>query len=145
MKAVSSSLSDVAPDLPDLLRDHHAPHDRLGALPKVQVCFALVAFSLHSQACLLTVCFRGCSYTKALMFLVYSYQYNQELLSGGLYRGHSQELIGCYRRACLQVRRVEQGGRWSKATGGARRRVEQGSGWSMRVGGARWRVEHVSW
>lgn len=47
---------------------------------------------------------RVCSYSKALMFLVCSYQSNQELLSGGLHRGHPQELLGCYRRACLLVR-----------------------------------------
>lgn len=57
--------------------------------------------------CPLTVCLRVCSYSKALMFLVYSYQYNKELLSGGLYRGHHQELIGCYRRACLLVRQEQ--------------------------------------
>uniref|UniRef100_H3CKN5 ubiquitinyl hydrolase 1 n=1 Tax=Tetraodon nigroviridis TaxID=99883 RepID=H3CKN5_TETNG len=45
--------------------------------------------------------FQKSSYSQALAFLVYSYQYNKELLSGGLYRGHHQELIGCYRRACL--------------------------------------------
>lgn len=61
-------------------------------------------FSHCCQVCLLTVCFCLRSYTKALMFLVYSYQYNKELLAGGLYRGHHQELIGCYRRACLLVR-----------------------------------------
>lgn len=62
---------------------------------------------LGSQVRLLTVCLRLCSYSQALAFLVYSYQYNKELLSGGLYRGHHQELIGCYRRACLLVRREE--------------------------------------
>lgn len=73
--------------------------------------------------CLLTVCFRLCSYIKALMFLVYSYQYNKELLSGGLYRGHHQELIGCYRRACLLVssRRVET----SVLASGCSRRIEE--------------------
>lgn len=39
------------------------------------------------------------------MYLVYSYQYNKELLSKGLYRGHSEELLGHYRRECLLVRR----------------------------------------
>lgn len=60
---------------------------------------------LRSRVGLLTVCSRLRSYAQALAFLVHSYQSNQELLSGGLYRGHEQELLGCYRRACLLVRR----------------------------------------
>lgn len=75
--------------------------------------------SFHS---LLSGVFADCyfclrSYTKALMFLVYSYQYNKELLAGGLYRGHHQELIGCYRRACLLVRQEACGAqhaRWRR-------------------------------
>lgn len=39
------------------------------------------------------------------MYLIYSYQYNRELLSKGLYRGHSEELLGHYRRECLLVSR----------------------------------------
>lgn len=38
------------------------------------------------------------------MYLIYSYQHNEELLSEGLHRGHQQELIGYYRRECLLVR-----------------------------------------
>uniref|UniRef100_A0A8C9YPP7 Ubiquitin carboxyl-terminal hydrolase 25 n=1 Tax=Sander lucioperca TaxID=283035 RepID=A0A8C9YPP7_SANLU len=38
---------------------------------------------------------------EALMYLIYSYQYNKELLSKGLYRGHDEELLGYYRRECL--------------------------------------------
>lgn len=45
------------------------------------------------------------SYAEALMYLIYSYQYNKELLSKGLYRGHSEELLGHYRRECLLVSR----------------------------------------
>uniref|UniRef100_A0A4W6E2U2 Ubiquitin carboxyl-terminal hydrolase 25 n=1 Tax=Lates calcarifer TaxID=8187 RepID=A0A4W6E2U2_LATCA len=41
------------------------------------------------------------SYVEALMYLIYSYQYNKELLSKGLYRGHDEELLGHYRRECL--------------------------------------------
>uniref|UniRef100_A0A8C3G285 Ubiquitin carboxyl-terminal hydrolase n=1 Tax=Cyclopterus lumpus TaxID=8103 RepID=A0A8C3G285_CYCLU len=41
------------------------------------------------------------SYMEALMFLIYSYQYNKELLSKGRYRGHDEELLGHYRRQCL--------------------------------------------
>lgn len=37
------------------------------------------------------------------MYLIYSYQYNKELLSKGVYRGHSEELLGFYRRECLLV------------------------------------------
>uniref|UniRef100_A0AAQ5YUK1 Ubiquitin carboxyl-terminal hydrolase 25 n=1 Tax=Amphiprion ocellaris TaxID=80972 RepID=A0AAQ5YUK1_AMPOC len=37
----------------------------------------------------------------ALMYLVYAYQYNKELLLKGLYRGHDDELLGHYRRECL--------------------------------------------
>lgn len=41
---------------------------------------------------------------EALMYLIYSHQYNRELLSKGLYRGHDEELLGHYRRECLLVR-----------------------------------------
>uniref|UniRef100_A0A3Q3VWZ5 Ubiquitin carboxyl-terminal hydrolase 25 n=1 Tax=Mola mola TaxID=94237 RepID=A0A3Q3VWZ5_MOLML len=41
------------------------------------------------------------NYVEALMYLIYSYQYNKELLSKGLYRGHNEELLGHYRRECL--------------------------------------------
>uniref|UniRef100_A0A673Z497 Ubiquitin carboxyl-terminal hydrolase 25 n=1 Tax=Salmo trutta TaxID=8032 RepID=A0A673Z497_SALTR len=41
------------------------------------------------------------NFVEALMYLIYSYQYNRELLVKGLYRGHDDELIGLYRRECL--------------------------------------------
>ncbi|XP_068600810.1 ubiquitin carboxyl-terminal hydrolase 25 isoform X3 [Brachionichthys hirsutus] len=45
--------------------------------------------------------FQKTNYAEALMYLIYSYLYNKELLSKGLYRGHSEELLGHYRRQCL--------------------------------------------
>uniref|UniRef100_A0A8C9YQI1 ubiquitinyl hydrolase 1 n=1 Tax=Sander lucioperca TaxID=283035 RepID=A0A8C9YQI1_SANLU len=45
--------------------------------------------------------FQKTNYIEALMYLIYSYQYNKELLSKGLYRGHDEELLGYYRRECL--------------------------------------------
>ncbi|XP_039633201.1 ubiquitin carboxyl-terminal hydrolase 25 isoform X4 [Perca fluviatilis] len=45
--------------------------------------------------------FQKTNYMEALMYLIYSYQYNKELLSKGLYRGHDEELLGYYRRECL--------------------------------------------
>ncbi|XP_066555654.1 ubiquitin carboxyl-terminal hydrolase 25 isoform X2 [Amia ocellicauda] len=45
--------------------------------------------------------FQKRSYVEALMYLIYSYQYNKELLSKGPYRGHDDELIAHYRRECL--------------------------------------------
>uniref|UniRef100_A0A8C4EAM7 Ubiquitin carboxyl-terminal hydrolase 25 n=1 Tax=Dicentrarchus labrax TaxID=13489 RepID=A0A8C4EAM7_DICLA len=48
-----------------------------------------------------SVYFSLSSYMEALMYLIYSYQYNKELLSKGLYRGHDEELLGHYRRQCL--------------------------------------------
>ncbi|XP_037125099.1 ubiquitin carboxyl-terminal hydrolase 25 isoform X5 [Syngnathus acus] len=41
------------------------------------------------------------NYVEALIYLIYSYQYNKELLSKGLYRGHDEEFLGHYRRDCL--------------------------------------------
>ncbi|KAM4700511.1 LOW QUALITY PROTEIN: ubiquitin carboxyl-terminal hydrolase 25 [Discoglossus pictus] len=41
------------------------------------------------------------SYVKALLYLIFGYQCNKELLSKGLYRGHDEELISHYRRECL--------------------------------------------
>lgn len=41
------------------------------------------------------------SYVEALMYLIYAYQYNKELLVKGPYRGHGEELIAHYRRECL--------------------------------------------
>ncbi|XP_056298543.1 ubiquitin carboxyl-terminal hydrolase 25 isoform X3 [Pseudoliparis swirei] len=45
--------------------------------------------------------FQKTNYMEALMYLIYSYQYNKELLSKGPYRGHDEELLGHYRRQCL--------------------------------------------
>ncbi|XP_077402432.1 ubiquitin carboxyl-terminal hydrolase 25 isoform X2 [Vanacampus margaritifer] len=45
--------------------------------------------------------FHKTNYVAALMYLIYSYQYNKELLSKGLYRGHDEEFLGHYRRDCL--------------------------------------------
>ncbi|XP_069492513.1 ubiquitin carboxyl-terminal hydrolase 25 isoform X1 [Ambystoma mexicanum] len=40
-------------------------------------------------------------YVDALVYLIYAYQYNKELLSKGLYRGHNEELVSHYRRECF--------------------------------------------
>ncbi|XP_074853688.1 ubiquitin carboxyl-terminal hydrolase 25 isoform X3 [Carettochelys insculpta] len=45
--------------------------------------------------------FQKKSYMEALLYLIYAYQTNKELLSKGLYRGHDDELISHYRRECL--------------------------------------------
>ncbi|XP_032619788.1 ubiquitin carboxyl-terminal hydrolase 25 isoform X3 [Chelonoidis abingdonii] len=45
--------------------------------------------------------FQKKSYMEALLYLIYAYQNNKELLSRGLYRGHDEELISHYRRECL--------------------------------------------
>ncbi|XP_061607513.1 ubiquitin carboxyl-terminal hydrolase 25 isoform X2 [Phyllopteryx taeniolatus] len=45
--------------------------------------------------------FHKTNYVEALIYLTYSYQYNKELLSKGLYRGHDEEFLGHYRRDCL--------------------------------------------
>uniref|UniRef100_A0AAR2IYQ3 Ubiquitin carboxyl-terminal hydrolase n=1 Tax=Pygocentrus nattereri TaxID=42514 RepID=A0AAR2IYQ3_PYGNA len=50
---------------------------------------------------MLTCCSFHFSYVEALMYLIYAYQYNKELLSKGPYRGHDEELIAHYRRECL--------------------------------------------
>ncbi|NWX98466.1 UBP25 hydrolase, partial [Nothoprocta ornata] len=42
--------------------------------------------------------FLYCSYMEALLYLIYAYQNNKELLSKGPYRGHDEELISHYRR-----------------------------------------------
>uniref|UniRef100_A0AAQ4PNU3 Ubiquitin carboxyl-terminal hydrolase n=1 Tax=Gasterosteus aculeatus aculeatus TaxID=481459 RepID=A0AAQ4PNU3_GASAC len=52
--------------------------------------------------------FQKTNYTEALMHLIYSYQYNKELLSKGQYRGHDDELLGHYRRECLLVRPLNE-------------------------------------
>ncbi|XP_059395552.1 ubiquitin carboxyl-terminal hydrolase 25 isoform X6 [Carassius carassius] len=41
------------------------------------------------------------SYMDSLMYLIYAYQYNKELLAKGPYRGHEEEMIAHYRRECL--------------------------------------------
>uniref|UniRef100_A0A8C8E5E4 Ubiquitin carboxyl-terminal hydrolase n=1 Tax=Otus sunia TaxID=257818 RepID=A0A8C8E5E4_9STRI len=41
------------------------------------------------------------NYMEALLYLIYAYQNNKELLSKGPYRGHDEELISHYRRECL--------------------------------------------
>uniref|UniRef100_A0A8C5EDX7 Ubiquitin carboxyl-terminal hydrolase n=1 Tax=Gouania willdenowi TaxID=441366 RepID=A0A8C5EDX7_GOUWI len=45
--------------------------------------------------------FQKNNFVEALMYLIYAYQYNKELLLKGLYRGHNEELLGHYRRQCL--------------------------------------------
>lgn len=40
-------------------------------------------------------------YSEALIYLIHAYQYNKELLSKGMYRGHDEELMSHYRRECL--------------------------------------------
>ncbi|XP_043557349.1 ubiquitin carboxyl-terminal hydrolase 25 isoform X2 [Chiloscyllium plagiosum] len=45
--------------------------------------------------------FQKKSYNEALMYLIHAYQYNKELLSKGIYRGHDEELMSHYRRECL--------------------------------------------
>ncbi|KAM6310403.1 ubiquitin carboxyl-terminal hydrolase 25 isoform 4-T4 [Aegotheles albertisi] len=45
--------------------------------------------------------FQKKSYMEALLYLIYAYQNNKELLSKGPYRGHDEELISHYRRECL--------------------------------------------
>ncbi|NXN71892.1 UBP25 hydrolase, partial [Himantopus himantopus] len=47
--------------------------------------------------------FQKKSYMEALLYLIYAYQNNKELLSKGPYRGHDEELISHYRRECLLV------------------------------------------
>ncbi|NXD83791.1 UBP25 hydrolase, partial [Halcyon senegalensis] len=46
----------------------------------------------------LTFLFLYFSYMEALLYLIYAYQNNKELLSKGPYRGHDEELISHYRR-----------------------------------------------
>ncbi|XP_077449005.1 ubiquitin carboxyl-terminal hydrolase 25 [Stigmatopora argus] len=45
--------------------------------------------------------FHKTKFMEALIYLIYSYQYNKELLSKGLYRGHDEEFLSYYRRDCL--------------------------------------------
>ncbi|XP_078514481.1 ubiquitin carboxyl-terminal hydrolase 25 isoform X3 [Lissotriton helveticus] len=45
--------------------------------------------------------FQNRRYVDALLYLIYAYQYNKELLSKGLYRGLNQDLISHYRRECF--------------------------------------------
>ncbi|XP_040279160.1 ubiquitin carboxyl-terminal hydrolase 25 isoform X3 [Bufo bufo] len=45
--------------------------------------------------------FQNKSYVDALLYLIYGYQYNKDLLSRGQYRGHDDELISHYRRECF--------------------------------------------
>ncbi|NWS66145.1 UBP25 hydrolase, partial [Crotophaga sulcirostris] len=46
----------------------------------------------------LMILFLYFSYMEALLYLIYAYQNNKELLSKGPYRGHDEELISHYRR-----------------------------------------------
>ncbi|XP_036391857.1 ubiquitin carboxyl-terminal hydrolase 25-like isoform X3 [Megalops cyprinoides] len=45
--------------------------------------------------------FQKRSYAEALVYLVFSSQYNKELLSKGPHRGHDQKMLAHYRRVCL--------------------------------------------
>ncbi|NXP26108.1 UBP25 hydrolase, partial [Scytalopus superciliaris] len=48
------------------------------------------------------------SYMEALLYLIYAYQNNKELLAKGPYRGHDEELISHYRRECLLVTNLQE-------------------------------------
>uniref|UniRef100_A0A8C6NQY2 Ubiquitin carboxyl-terminal hydrolase 25 n=1 Tax=Nothobranchius furzeri TaxID=105023 RepID=A0A8C6NQY2_NOTFU len=48
--------------------------------------------------------FQKSNYVEALVYLIYSHQYNKELLLKGPYRGHDEDLLTYYRRECLLVR-----------------------------------------
>ncbi|XP_062391855.1 ubiquitin carboxyl-terminal hydrolase 25 isoform X5 [Sardina pilchardus] len=45
--------------------------------------------------------FKKESYVEALVYLIYAFQFNKELLSKGQYRGHDEKVIAHYRRECL--------------------------------------------
>uniref|UniRef100_A0A8C6LHD0 ubiquitinyl hydrolase 1 n=1 Tax=Nothobranchius furzeri TaxID=105023 RepID=A0A8C6LHD0_NOTFU len=45
--------------------------------------------------------FQKSKYGDALVYLIYSHQYNKELLLKGPYRGHDEDLLTYYRRECL--------------------------------------------
>ncbi|KAJ8414630.1 hypothetical protein AAFF_G00038320 [Aldrovandia affinis] len=66
--------------------------------------------------------FQKKSYSKALVYLLFSSQFNKELLLKGPSRGHSPELLAYYRRACLlklnerAAALFETGRRWRPAT-----------------------------
>ncbi|KAF7205225.1 ubiquitin carboxyl-terminal hydrolase 25 isoform X3 [Nothobranchius furzeri] len=45
--------------------------------------------------------FQKSNYVEALVYLIYSHQYNKELLLKGPYRGHDEDLLTYYRRECL--------------------------------------------
>uniref|UniRef100_A0A8C5MUD2 ubiquitinyl hydrolase 1 n=1 Tax=Leptobrachium leishanense TaxID=445787 RepID=A0A8C5MUD2_9ANUR len=45
--------------------------------------------------------FQKKNYVEALLYLIYGYQYNKELLSQGPYKGHDEDLISHYRRECF--------------------------------------------
>ncbi|NXL71199.1 UBP25 hydrolase, partial [Leptocoma aspasia] len=60
-------------------------------------------YSSYLEACgmwmlHLMLLFLHFSYMEALLYLIYAYQNNKELLSKGPYRGHDEELISHYRR-----------------------------------------------
>ena len=46
------------------------------------------------------------SYVEALMYLIYSYQYNNELVAKGPNRGHDEAFLSHFRRECLLVSRI---------------------------------------
>uniref|UniRef100_A0A8D2MXM7 Ubiquitin carboxyl-terminal hydrolase n=1 Tax=Zonotrichia albicollis TaxID=44394 RepID=A0A8D2MXM7_ZONAL len=63
---------------------------------EVSISYVVGMWMLH-----LMLLFLHFSYMEALLYLIYAYQNNKELLSKGPYRGHDEELISHYRRECL--------------------------------------------
>ncbi|NWT64572.1 UBP25 hydrolase, partial [Prunella himalayana] len=63
---------------------------------KIEVSTLLEAGSMWMLHLMLL--FLHFSYMEALLYLIYAYQNNKELLSKGPYRGHDEELISHYRR-----------------------------------------------
>lgn len=92
------SFSNLHPFLCSYLFNLHISYN-MKHITSSCVCFVDCQSASHFRM----VCLFGFSYVEALLYLIFGYQFNKELLSRGLYRGHDEELISHYRRECLLV------------------------------------------
>ncbi|XP_077198531.1 ubiquitin carboxyl-terminal hydrolase 25 isoform X2 [Paroedura picta] len=89
MKVAQAKIEMIKPDEVNM-EEYEKWHQQYRSFRETTVCL-MVGLELFQKK----------SFMDALLYLIYAYQKNKELLSKGLYNGHDEELISYYRRECL--------------------------------------------
>nr|XP_056714044.1 ubiquitin carboxyl-terminal hydrolase 25 isoform X3 [Euleptes europaea] len=89
MKVAQAKIEMIKPDEVNM-EEYEKWHQQYRSFRETTVCL-MVGLELFQKK----------SFMDALLYLIYAYQKNKELLSKGIYSGHDEELISHYRRECL--------------------------------------------